>query len=179
MGEKSILFQCIVTKGDYNTLRFYYMYKQKLLRTRILVYIFLISLILLVLSDMTFAFPFQRMLGLIGMLVVTGIYSWIVIEVRRIENNVKKFVNLKQEMNLADGGFTVKWAGYEQTEFSWDEVDHVVESDAYFYLFTEPDFAIIMPKLIMKEFMVKQIHDLFEKHITLVSEMSGWKARKI
>jgi len=179
MSEKNILFKCNTTKGDYNSLRNYFMYKQKLKRTKVLVYLFLASIALLVISEFAFAIFFLRLAGLAGMVVVFGIYSWITVEVRPLEKNVKEFINKKQEINLTDSGFTVTWTGYEPIEYNWSELDRVVENDTHFFIFTVPDFAIIMPKLEMKEYRVTEIHDLFERNVKLVTDLSDWKSEKI
>lgn len=179
MSDKTIRIISIPSAADYNSLRVYYMYRQRPKRTRVIVYLCLASLALLAISETVFAMFFLRISGLLGMLAVAGIYARIVVEARPLDKNVKGFMNIRQEVELTEDGFTVEWKGYEPLACSWSEVYRTVESDSHFYLFTEPEFAVILPKLDMKEATEKRIRDLLERHTELISEVSGWKARKI
>lgn len=176
MAEKSIEFKYIIEKKDYNALRTYYMYRRTLKRTKIMVIILLSSLVLLAISHSEFAFPFFRPIGLTGILAIAVIYSWISIDTRKLENKVKATVNKKLDLYLDEKGLSISWPGLNQAmEPDWKEMDHAYENDFYFFLFSERHFAVIIPKILMKELQTKAIRQLLEAHIPLVSDVTGYK----
>lgn len=184
MKEKEILIEFTLDKPDYNALRTYYMYKRTPTRTKIMVCLLLASLLLLILSEAAYAFPYFKPIGLCGILAITCIYSWISIEARRLEKGVQELIGKKQETRLTDEGFTVKWKGSGRfEEYCWDEIDYVFEDDSYFFLFINRYSVIIISKLEMKlgkkEFKIKEIHDLLENHIKLISDLRNYQYRKI
>ncbi len=179
MSDKSISVQSMVRRSDYNVLRNYHMYKRNPKRTKITVYILILSLVLLIISETAIPLPFLKLLGIVGILFIAVIYTWLSIDARRLEKFPKAIINKKQELTLSQIGFTVKWTGLEQAEYHWDTVDHVVESDSHFFLFLDEYRVIIIPKLELKEYRVKEIHDLLEHHVTLESDLSGWKPQGI
>ena len=179
MSGKTISVQSMVSRSDYNVLRNYHMYKKNLKRTRITVYILLASLVLLFISETAFTLPFLRLLGFIGILIVAIIYAWLSLDARKLEKIAKGIINKKQEILLSESGFSVKWTGLEQSQYRWEEVDHVVENDSHFFLFLDEYFVIIIPKLVLKEYRVSEIHNFLKNHVTLISDMSGWKPQGI
>ena len=177
MTEDTIKVQNIVSKADYNSLRGYYMYKRKPEQTKILVIIMLISFACLVISKSAFSFPYLKDIGAFGIIVIAFFYSLISWDARRLEKSVKNIMNKKQEISLAEAGFSVKWTGFDLVEYEWSDIGYAVETDAHFYLFLEKYFAIIIPKLELKGHQVKQIHKLLEEHIELTSDTSGWQPK--
>jgi len=176
MEGKPIEFKYIIEKKDYNALKTYYMYRRTSTRTKIMVSVLMASLVLLVLSETEFSFPFFKAIGLTGILAIAVIYSWISIDTRKLENAVRATVNTKLDFYLDDDGLSLSWAGLSQAmEPNWSEMDHAYENDFYFFLFTERHFAVIIPKILLKGHQVKGIHHLLESHIRLVSDVTNYK----
>lgn len=179
MVKKQISIQCNVSKSDFQSLRIYYMYRRKPKRTRILVYLCLASIASLATSEAISGMQYLRLAGIAGMIVVAGIYCWITFDTRHLDETVKQFLNARQDVTLTTDGVAVNWKGFEPTEYTWNEIDHTVETDSHFYLFIDPEFAVMLPKLEMKEFQIREIHELLSSHAKLIQDMSGWKADKI
>lgn len=177
MTEDTIKVQSVTSKSDYNSLRGYYMYKRKPEQTKILVIIMLASFACLVLSQTQFSFPYLKNIGAFGIIVIAFSYSLISLDARRLEKSVKNSMNRKQDIILTEEGFSVKWTGFEIVEYDWPDVNYAVESDSHFYLFLEKYFAIIIPKVELKEYREKQIHKLLENHVKLVADTSGWNPK--
>lgn len=176
MSKRSIQFRYIIEKKDYNALRTYYMYRRTPERTKMMAVILLVSFLLLVLSETDFSFPFFKIIGLAGIVVTAAIYSWISIDTRKLENAVKITVNTKLDFYLDDAGMSAGWAGLsEAKEWDWAEMDHAYENDMYFFLFTEQYFALVIPKILLKEPQIKLIHQLLTDHIRLVSDTTGYE----
>jgi hypothetical protein len=183
MKEREITVEFKLGKTDYNALRTYYMYRRTPGRTKIMVCLLLVSL-LLVLSETAFAFPYFKLLGLVGILAIAVIYSWVSIDARRLEKGAQELVGKKQETRLTEEGFAVKWKDSGRfEEYLWDEIDYVFEDDSHFFLFISRHSVIIISKLEMKfekkEYKVKEIHDFIDSHAKLISDLSDYKYRKI
>lgn len=179
MGEKTIIIQSIVGRSDYNSLRAYHMYKRNPKRTKRIVYILVLSLGLLVISETAFAFPFLKVIGLTGIFVITILYFLLSMDARRLEKSGRDIVNQKQEICLSENGLSAKWQTSEKKEYAWANISYAVESDTHFFLFVDQYFAIIIPKLELKDYKIKEIHKLLESHVDLVSDTSGFKAHGI
>lgn len=183
MKEREYTVGFNVDKQEYNALRNYYMYKRTPKRTKIMVYLLLASILLLIISGTPFAFPYFKPLGLIGMLVIVGIYSWVSIDARRLEKGVQELIGKRQETILTENGFTVKWKGTSRfEEYLWDEIDYVYEDDSYFFLFVSLHSAIVISKLEMKiekkDKIIKEISELIKRHAKLISDLSDFDYRK-
>ncbi len=174
MSENTIKIQSFVTKSDYNVLRNYYMYKQKPQRTRFVVYLLLISIILLVLSQTAYSFSFFKPTGLLGGLVILALYSWISMDARKLEKAASQIVNKQQDMFLDESGLVVKWTHIEESTYLWSEIDQVVECDTHFFIFIDQYFVIILPKVELKEHRIKEIRRIISNHISIISDLSGW-----
>ena len=184
MKEKEIIIEFKLEKADYDSLRSYYMYRKTPERTKIMVVLLIVSLALLVLSETEFAFPYFKLIGLCGILVIAGIYSWVSIDARRLEKGAQELIGKRQETKLTEEGFTVKWKGSGQFyEYLWEEIDYVFEDDSHFFLFVDRHSAIIISKLELKfekkEYQIKELHDLIERHAKLISDLSDYKYQKI
>lgn len=184
MNEKGILIESTVDKADFNALRAYFMYKRTPTRTKSMVCLLLASLLLMILGETEFAFPYFKPLGLCGILTITGIYSWISMEARRLEKGVQELIGKKQETRLTGEGFTVKWIGLNRfKEYSWDQIDYVFEEDSYFFIFIDRYSAIIISKLELKfekkDYRIKEIHELIKGHAKLISDLRDYEYQKI
>lgn len=184
MNEKEILIGFTVDKADFNALRAYFMYKRTPTRTKSMVCLLLASLLLLILSESAFAFPYFKPIGLCGMLIIVGIYSWISMEARRLEKGVQELIGKKQETRLTGEGFTVKWKGSSRfEEYFWDEIDYVFEDESYFFLFIDRYSVIIISKLELKlekkDYRIKEIHELIKSHTKLISDLKDFEYQKI
>ncbi len=180
MKEREFTVGFNVDKPDYNALRNYYMYKRTPKRTKIMVCLLLASLLLLIMSGTAFAFPLFKPLGLCGMLAITGIYSWISIDARRLEKGVQELIGKRQETRLTEEGLTVKWKGTSRyEEYLWDEIDYVYEDDSYFFLFIDLYSVIIISKLELKlekkDKRIKEISELIKRHTKLISDLSDFE----
>lgn len=183
MKEREITVEFKLDKTDYNALRNYYMYKRTPERTKIMVCLLLASLLLLVLSEAAFAFPFFKLIGLCGILTIVAIYSWISIDARRLEKDAQQFIDKKQETRFTEKGFTVKWKDMGLTEeFLWTETDYIYEDDDYFFIFLGDYSYVIIAKLNMKlykkEYQIKEIHDLIESHAKLIADLRNYQYGK-
>jgi len=179
MSDKTIEVKSITEAPGFHALKSYYMHKRLPQRTRIIAYIILASILLLVISETPFGFPFFKLIGIVGILAIAVVYSWITVEMRPLDRNMRKLVNLKQELKLEENGISVKWTGYEPAEYDWADLEYAYENDAYFFIFIEKHFALIIPKFLMKEYQSKQIHDRLEANMKLIDESTGWKYQKI
>lgn len=180
MHEKAILIEHRVDQSHYNAVRTYYMYRQNTGRTKFLVCILLASLFLLVLSDTAYGFPFFKLLGLIGIIIMAGVYSWISIDARRFETYARDIMNKKQELVLTGKGLSAKWKGLNVEEkFDWTEIDYVYEDDSYFFIFLDRYSVIVISKIELKDPTVAEVRRLFENHVKLVSDVSGFKHKNI
>jgi len=176
MSEKSITIKYRLERSDYNSLRTYYMYRRKTNRTKFMVSVLFISLVLLVLSETAYGFPFFKPIGLIGFFTMALIYSWISIDTRKLENAVKDIAIRTLELSLDGSGISALWPDLNlRKEYSWSEMNYAYESDFHFYLFADQHFAIIIPKLLLKDSKNKEIRSLLEKHIHFISDLSGYK----
>lgn len=175
MSDHSIEIKSITGPSDYGALRSYYMHRRNPKRTKITACILLPSILLLVLDQTQYSFLLFKILGTLGIIAVAGIYSWISIETRRLEKNIRPIINIKQEIRLTHSGFTVKWTGFEQAEHSWDDIDYTYENDFYFFIFIDKYFAVILPKVLMNQQMGKKIHELLDSGSQLIDESTGWK----
>ncbi|MDD3168639.1 MAG: YcxB family protein [Eubacteriales bacterium] len=176
MREKEILIVHKVDQSHYNALRTYYMYRRKTERTKLMVIILLASLLLLVLSETAFGFPFFKLIGLTGVGVMAIMYSWISIDARRLEKYAQDIVNRKQELTLTSEGLSAKWKGLKVEEkYSWSELDYVYEDDFYFFLFLDRYSVIIISKIELKDPIGKEVRKLFESHVKLVSDITGYR----
>ena len=177
MKGKKIQILSVLTRTDYNALRNYFMYQKKPVRTRFMVLTLLCSFLLLIVSGTAFSMSFFRPLGLLGVIIVTLIYCWISFEVRKLEQNVKDMIQKTQELALDDSGLTAKWsASGNEVHYEWVAFESAVETDPYFFLFLEKDYAIILPKIEQKDRLINEVREMISAHITLVSELSGFKA---
>jgi len=180
MREKSILLEHKVYQSHYNALRNYYMYRRTPTRTKVMVCILLASLFLLILSETAYGFPFFKLIGLFGFVVIAAMYSWISIDARRLEKYAHDIVNKKQELTMTSEGFSAKWKGLiGEEKYSWTEIDHVYEDDTYFFLFIDRYSVIIIAKLEFKEHRVKEIRSLIENNAKLESDVTGFKYKNI
>lgn len=183
MKEREITVDFKLEKADFNALRTYYMYRRTPERTKIMVGLLLASLLLLVLSEAAFAFPYFKLLGLCGILAIAAIYSWISIDARRLEKGAQHLIGRRQETRLTDEGFTVNWRGLSQAdEYLWTETDYVYEDDNYFFIFLDRYSYVILAKLNLKiikqEYKIKQIHDLIKNHVKLISDVGNYEYAK-
>lgn len=180
MREKEILVEHRVDQSHYNALRVYYMYRRTTGRTKIMVCILLPSLLLLILSGTAYSFPFFKLIGLSGMLVLAAMYSWISIDARKLEKYAQDIVNRKQEVTLSKEGFTAKWKGLDAEEkYKWSEISYVYEDDSYFFLFIDRYSVVVITKLELKEPRVKEIRSLIENNVEYVSDVTGYKYKNI
>lgn len=180
MQKKDILVEHRVDQSHYNALRVYYMYRRATGRTKFMVSILLTSLILLILSETAYSFPFFKFIGLFGMLILVAMYSWISIDARKLEKYAQDIVNKKQGVTLTQEGFTATWKGLNAEEkYKWAEIDYVYEDDSYFFLFIDRYSVIILAKLELKDPIVKEIRALIENNTNYVSDVTGFKHRKI
>lgn len=67
----------------------------------------------------------------------------------------------------------MKEAGVAET-CKWSEIHGAVELDTHFFLFVDQYFALLIPKLEMRQYRVREIRAFLEKHIEVISELSGW-----
>ncbi|MDF2654420.1 MAG: hypothetical protein K0R19_894 [Bacillota bacterium] len=177
MKERKIQISSILSRTDYNALRNYFMYQKKPTRTRFIVFTLLCSFLLLIISGTAFAMPFFKPLGLLGIVIVTLVYCWISFEVRKLEQNVKDMIHKTQELTLDDSGLTAKWtASGNAVHYEWNAFETAVETDPYFFLFLERDYALILPKIELKDRLITEIREMISTHVKLVSELSGFKA---
>jgi hypothetical protein len=179
MSEQTIEIKSITEAQDFHAMKNYYMYKRLPQRTKILAYIFLASLLLLVISESEFGFPFFKPIGIAGIIVVAVIYSWISIDVKPLDTHLRKIVNKKQTLNIHEAGFSVKWEGFEEADYVWSDIEFAYENDFHFFIFIEKHFGFIIPKLLLKGNHAKNIHDLLGKNVRLVNETTWWKYQKI
>ncbi|MEL7658121.1 MAG: YcxB family protein, partial [Bacillota bacterium] len=176
MNEKAIKIKYRLERSDYNSLRTYYMYRRKTSRTKFMVCILAASLILMVINETVLSFLLFKLIGLVGFFIIAVMYSWISIDARRLEKAVKDTVSSTLELNLDGSGLSAHWSDLNlRKEFSWSEMNYAYESDSHFYLFTDQYFAIIIPRLLLKDFQVRDIHSLLENHIHLISDLSGYQ----
>ncbi|GAB1476777.1 hypothetical protein MASR2M70_16130 [Bacillota bacterium] len=175
MSDKTIEIKSIQGVSDYGALRTYFMHKRDPKRTKITAGILLASILLLVFDYSIYPFLLFKIIGIIGIIAIAGIYSWLSIETRRLEKNIKPLINIKQEIGLTQAGFAVKWAGFELADYSWDEIYYSYESDFHFFIFIDKYFAVILPKILMKKALSKEIHDLLESKTRLIDDSTGWK----
>lgn len=176
MSEKPITIKYRLERSDYNSLKTYYMYRRKSNRTKFMVSVLVVSLVLLVISETAYAFPFFKPIGLIGFFIIALMYSWISIDTRRLENAVKDIATRTLELSLDGSRLSAHWPDLNlRKEFSWSEMNYAYESDFHFYLFAGQHFAIIIPKLLLKDSKNKEIRSLLEKHIHFISDLSGYK----
>jgi len=176
MSEKPITIKYRLERSDYNSLRTYYMYRRKTNRTKFMVCVVAASLVLLVISETAYALPFFKPIGLIGFFIIALMYSWISIDTRRLENAVKDIALRTLELSLDGDGLSAHWTDLNlRKEFSWSEMKYAYESDFHFYLFADQHFAIIIPKLLLKDSQNKEISILLEKHIHYISDVSGYQ----
>lgn len=164
---------------DFHAIKNYFMYKRLPQRTKTMAYIFLASLLLLVISETEFGFPFFKMIGIIGIIIIAVMYSWISIDTKPFDTHLRKIVNKKQTLNLREDGFSIKWEGFEESDYLWSDIEYAYESDFHFFIFIEKHFGFVIPKLLLKGNHAKEIHDLLEKNIRLINESTGWKYQKI
>lgn len=183
MKEKEIVVAFTLEHTDFNALRSYYMYKRTPQRTKFMVILLLVSLILLVISQTKYAFPYLEQIGLFGMLIIVATYSWISIDARKLERGAQELVGKKQEVTLTEEGFYVTWKGLSRTQdFLWTETDYVYEDDNHFFIFHgRHSYTIIAKlefKLLKKENKIKELHTFIEGHANLVSDLSDYKYEK-
>ena len=176
MSEKPITIKYKLERSDYNSLKTYYMYRRKTNRTKFMVLVLVVSLVLLVISETAYAFPFFKPIGLIGFFIIAIIYSWISIDTSRLEKEVKDLAIRTLDLSLDGSGLSAYWPDLHlRKEFSWSEMKYAYESDFHFYLFADQHFAIIIPKLLLKDSQNNGIRSLLEKNIHLISDLSGYK----
>jgi len=176
MSEKTITIKYRLERSDYNSLRTYYMYRRKSNRTKFMVFVLVASLVLLVISETAYALPFFKPIGLVGFFIIALISSWISIDTRRLEKAVKDISLKTLELSLDNDGISAHCPDLNlRKEFSWSEMKYAYESDFHFYLFADQHFAIIIPRLLLKDSINKDIHSLLEKHIHLISDSSGYE----
>ena len=121
--------------------------------------------------------PFFKPLGLLGIVIVTLVYCWISFEVRKLEQNVKDMIHKTQELTLDDSGLTAKWTALgSAVHYEWNAFETAVETDPYFFLFLERYYALILPKIELKDRLITEIREMISTHVKLVSELSGFKA---
>jgi hypothetical protein len=183
MKERDITAGFMLDKQDYNALRNYYMYKRTPKRTKLMVCLLAASLLLLAMSESVFAFPFFKLLGLCGILAIAAIYSCISIDARRLEKGAQQLIGVKQETTFTEEGFTVIWKELGKgEEYLWTETEYVYEDDDYFFICVGSYSFIIISKLYMKlykkEYQIKQIHDLIERHAKLIAELRNYQYEK-
>jgi hypothetical protein len=183
MKEREITVGFRLEKTDYNALRNYYMYKKTPERTKLMVGLLLVSLLLLVLSGAEFAFPFFKLIGLCGVLAIAAIYSWISLDARRLEKGAQKFIGIRQETKLTEEGFSVNWKDLGRAEeYLWAETDYVYEDDDHFFIFLGRHSCIIIAKLELKlkkqEHKIKEIHDFMESHTKLTADLRNYQYEK-
>lgn len=178
MKDKEIKNSSVLNRTDYNALRNYFMYQKKPTRTKVLVLIMLCSFLLLIISGTPYAMPSFKPLGLAGIIIATLIYCWISFEVRKLEMNIKYMFHKTQELTLNNSGLSAKWAKSTNTvHYEWNVFEFVVETDPYFFLFLEKDYALIIPKVELKEHFITEIREIIAMHVKLISELSGFKAK--
>lgn len=178
MNEKEIKITSILNRTDFNAIRNYFMYQKKSARTKVLVLIMLSSFLLLIISGTPYAMPSFKPLGLAGIIIATLIYCWISFEVRKLEINIKDMFHKTQELTLNNSGLSAKWAKSTNTvHYDWNVFEFVVETDPYFFLFLEKDYALIIPKVELKEHFITEIREIIAMHVKLISELSGFKAK--
>jgi len=154
------------------------MYQKKPARTKFIVSIMLCSFLLLIINSTPYKMPFFKPLGLTGILIVTLIYCWISFEVRKLEINIKDMFHKTQELTLSDSGLSARWGkSADVVHYGWNAFESALETDPYFYLFLEKDYALIIPKSEFKEHFVAGIRDMISTHMKLISELSGFKAK--
>lgn len=175
MSKKNIEIKSIMERHDFHALKNYYMYKKNSQRTKIMAYIFVASLLMLIISETEFGFPFFKLVGLAGIIVIALIYSWISIDTKPLDTNLRKIVNKKQELNLRDDGFSIKWTGTEQADYAWSDIEYAYENDHHFFVFIEKQFGFVIPKLLLKGNMAKEVHELLDTHVRLINDSTGWK----
>ena len=177
MKEKDIIVTTLISRRDFNILRNYFMYQKKSTRTKVIAAIMLFSFLLLIISTTPYSMPFFKPLGLIGIVVVTLLYCVISFEVRKIELNVKDMVNQTQEVTISDSGIFARWKNSgNSAQYDWTDIESGVETDPYFFLFITNNRALIIPKIELRERLVKDIRETLTKYIQLSSELSGFKA---
>lgn len=176
--EKEIQISSILTRTDYNVLRNYFMYQKKPARTKFIVSLILFSFLLLIISGTPYSLPFFKPLGIFGIIIVTLIYCWLSFEVRKLEINIKDMYHKTQELTLNVSGISAKWGKTANAaKYEWTAFESAVETDVYFFLFLERDYALTIPKIELKEHFVTEIREMISTHMNLNSELSGFKAK--
>ncbi|HHU17094.1 MAG: YcxB family protein [Anaerovoracaceae bacterium] len=167
-----------VNSSDYQALRMYLMYKKYPKRTKAMVLIFLISFLCLIISQSSYSMFFFKHLGLIGIIIIAGIYGFNAREVRNLEPAFNYIMDKKQTLNISNRGVSAKWENFDETyNYEWSDFEYAVETDSHFFLFLEKYDAITVTKLTLKEYQINEIRQLIENNIKLISETSGWKPR--
>lgn len=175
MKEQTIQVKSITERQDYIALRSYFMYKRIPKRTMTIAYILIASFLLLLIGETQYGLPFFKPLGIVGIIIDALIYSWITIETRPLETNQRKVLNIKQELNLDENGLSVKWEGFEQADYTWPEMKFAYENDFHYFIFIEKDFAVVLPKVLMKGKMSRDIHELLDRHLKLINESKDYE----
>jgi hypothetical protein len=167
-----------VSISDYQALRMYWMYKKYPARTKAMVLIFLVSFICLIINQSSYAMFFFKQLGLIGIIIIAGIYGVSARESKKLEPAFRYIMDKNQILNISNSGVSAKWESFDETyNYEWSDFDYAVETDSHFFLFLDKYDAITVSKLTLKEYQINEIRQLIENNIKLISETSGWKPR--
>ncbi|MDD2190327.1 MAG: YcxB family protein [Eubacteriales bacterium] len=178
MNERNIKIRSTVGAPDYQALRIYFMYKRKPNRIYLMVIILLISFALLLLTFTSYSTPYFKNLGIIGIIIIAGIYAMSAQDFKKLNPSIKELIDKDQKLNISDRGVSAKWQGYDEAyDYEWSDFEYAVEVNSHFFLFVEEYYAIIISKSSMNEYQATEIRSMIKNHLKLVSRTSGRKTK--
>lgn len=167
-----------VSASDYQALRLYLMYKKYPAKTKAMVIILLISFFFLIVSQSSYSMFFFKHLGILGIIIIAGIYGSNTRELKKLEPSFRYIMDKNQILNISNRGVSAKWEGFDDTyDYEWSDFVYGVETDSHFFLFLDKYDAITITKLMLKEHQITEIRQLIENNIELITETSGWRPK--